>query len=169
MRTLIFFRHGKSDWGADYGADQDRPLAKRGRRAARTMGRFLRLANLMPDSAVTSSAVRAHTTLDLAREAGLWDCAVRVTSALYEASPPRVLDEIRGEDNHSKILILVGHEPTWSETVGLLVGGGLLRFPTGAMARVDLDVERWEKSEFGTGRLIWLVPPKLFTKGDFDF
>ena len=39
MKTLLFFRHGKSNWDADYDVDHNRPLAKRGRKAARAMGR----------------------------------------------------------------------------------------------------------------------------------
>ena len=169
MKTLIFFRHGKSDSDADQGVDHERPLARRGREAARTMGRFLGLANLAPDSAVTSSAVRAQTTLELAREAGQWRCPVRVTRALYEATPAAVLREVREERDASSVLLLVGHQPTWSETVSLLAGGGSVRFPTAAMARVDLDVDSWKSAEFGTGELVWLVPPKLFGGGEFDF
>ena len=41
MKRLLVFRHGKSDWDADYGVDFERPLALRGQKAARTMGRFL--------------------------------------------------------------------------------------------------------------------------------
>ena len=38
MRSVIMFRHGKSDWDVDYGPDHDRPLAKRGIKAAKKMG-----------------------------------------------------------------------------------------------------------------------------------
>ena len=44
MKTLILLRHGKSDWKDDELVDHERPLAKRGRKAARAVGRFLRLA-----------------------------------------------------------------------------------------------------------------------------
>ena len=70
MKTLILFRHGKSDWDSEEPSDHDRPLAKRGRKAAKAMGKFLALAGQVPDSAVTSSAVRARSTLEIAMEAG---------------------------------------------------------------------------------------------------
>ena len=42
-------RHAKSDWQADYGEDDlIRPLAPRGRRAARTVGRFLAAGGQAP-------------------------------------------------------------------------------------------------------------------------
>ncbi len=161
MKRLIFIRHGKSDWGASYSGDHNRPLAKRGRRDARRMGKFLAQAGMAPDSIVTSSAVRAHSTVQLAQEAGAWDCPLRVAESLYGASPRTVIEELRREKDSTEILLVAGHEPTWSQTIGLLVGTGRLRFPTAAMARVDFEGNRWSKVDFGQGQLIWLVPPKL--------
>lgn len=173
MRRLIFFRHAKSDWDAGHAVDRERKLNSRGVEAARLMGRFLARTAQVPDSVVTSSALRARQTLDLAVEAGGWQSAVRVTDALYEADPAAVLTETRAEPDSTHTLLLVGHEPTWSEMVCLLAQVGKLRFPTAAMARVDLHIERWREAAFGRGELIWLVPPKLFAgfpeKGGFDF
>ena len=33
MLNIIIFRHGKSDWGANYDMDHNRPLSKRGYKA----------------------------------------------------------------------------------------------------------------------------------------
>ena len=74
MKTLILFRHGKSDWNTDYAADHDRPLAKRGRNAAATMGAMLARIEQVSDRVLTSSAVRARETVELAAEAGGWKC-----------------------------------------------------------------------------------------------
>ena len=56
MPSLLVLRHGKSDWDADYGVDADRPLAERGRRAARTIGRHLAEVGPEPTLALTSPA-----------------------------------------------------------------------------------------------------------------
>lgn len=160
MKTLLFLRHGKSDWDADFSIDHERPLAKRGRKAAETMGRFIATSGAVPDCIVTSTAVRARTTVEIAKEAGGWDAETRETKALYMASPADLLVQIRAEDDDADVLLLVGHEPTWSSAVSRLIGGGAVRFPTAALARVDLDVRRWQDVEFGRGELIWLVPPK---------
>jgi phosphohistidine phosphatase SixA len=42
------------------------------------------------------------------------------------------------------VLLVVGHQPTSSQVAELLIGGGSLRLPTGALARVDLDVDQWD-------------------------
>ena len=75
MKTLIFFRHGKSDWNAGVGEDYLRPVNKRGKKDARRMGRFLAEIGGVPDRIISSTAIRARTTMEIAREAGEqpWD------------------------------------------------------------------------------------------------
>ena len=71
------------------------------------------------------------------------------------------LDAIRAESDDVKRLMVVGHEPTSSETVTLLVGGGRHRLPTAAVAGIDVDVARWTDVEPACGRLSYLIPPRL--------
>lgn len=157
----MLFRHGKSDWSSDTGNDRDRQLAKRGRRSARVIGEMLTRTGMVPDVAVTSPAVRATTTLELAMKAGGWDCPVQVSEALYGEGPTAVFEEIARQSDEVERVLLVGHEPTWSEMVGLLVGGGHHRFPTGAVAAIDLEVDRWADVRPGCGLLMFLVVPRL--------
>jgi phosphohistidine phosphatase len=72
-----------------------------------------------------------------------------------------LLAEVRAERNRTQLLLVVGHEPTCSEAVALLIGGGHIRLPTAAVARVDLETERWEEVGPGTGVLAWSVVPRL--------
>jgi phosphohistidine phosphatase len=162
MPGLILFRHGKSDWDADYpGGDAARPLAHRGRKAAKRMGKFLARAGQAPDAVITSPAVRAETTLRLAMEGGGWSCRVRAAAALYGGGVPGLLAEVRDEPATTHVLLAVGHEPTWSEAVCAFIGGGEVDLPTAAMARIDFDVDRWREVGPGTGVLAWIVVPRL--------
>lgn len=161
MKSLLLLRHAKSDWDAPSTADHDRPLAPRGRQAAKRMGTFLARVGPLPDRALTSSALRARRTLALAARAGDWSCPVEESGALYMATPEAALAEVARQDDRVRVLLVVGHEPTWSEFAGLLVGGGEMRLPTAACARIDFDVESWRSVGFGAGTLVWLVTPKL--------
>jgi phosphohistidine phosphatase len=160
-KQLILFRHGKSDWDASYGRDHNRPVSERGVKAAQAMGRQLAAANKVPDLAITSSAVRARTTLELAIAAGNWTCPIQVSDDLYEAAIEQVLEVIHQTSNQHTVLMLVGHEPTWSETVSYLTGGGTVRMPTAAMVCLEFEVVTWQQVEYGRGTLLWLLPPKL--------
>jgi phosphohistidine phosphatase len=161
MRSLILFRHAKSDWNADYGGDdQMRPLSHRGRAASRTMGRFLANARQLPDTAMASPAVRAERTLALAMRAGGWDCPVRVKSELYEDASA-FLRVVRIEPISTRTLLMVGHEPTLSEVTRLLTGGVEVQIPTAAMVRLDLEIEHWCDLSGVKARISWLVTPRL--------
>jgi phosphohistidine phosphatase len=161
MPALILFRHGKSDWDADYGDDRVRPLAQRGRKAAKRMGRFLAQAGQVPDAAITSPAVRAADTLRRAMKAGGWDCPVRTAEGLYHGGVEGLLDEIRKEPKETQVLLAVGHEPTWSEAVTAFIGGGRVQLPTAGIARIEFEIERWGEVKPGAGVLAWVVVPRL--------
>lgn len=161
MKNIIFFRHGKSDWNTDFEHDLERPLKKRGEKAACLMGKFLSRVGLAPDLILTSPAVRARTTAFLAAETGGWQAPVQESDALYGGGPDQLLAAIRATDTQVNTLLVVGHEPTWSETMGRLIGQAQLRFPTAAMACVEVDVNSWQDVTFSRGTLMWLVPPKL--------
>jgi phosphohistidine phosphatase len=161
-RTLIVFRHAKSDWSEDYeGSDIDRPLAKRGRKAAKRAGRFLSDIAAVPDAVICSPALRTRSTLELASEAREWESSVRYAGALYNGGVPGLIAEVRQEPNATRLLMVIGHEPTCSETVSHLIGGGRVRMPTCALARIELLVDHWEQVGPGTGLLSWLVVPRL--------
>lgn len=164
MLSLILFRHGKSDWDVPYGTDHDRPLASRGRAAADCMGQALSRAGQTPELAVSSTAVRARDTLQIAARAGDWQCPLRFERALYESSPRAVLSWLRDLEEDPESLLLTGHEPTWSALAGNLVGEARIRVPTAAMLKIDFEVDRWNQVDFGLGQLRWLIPPKLICK-----
>jgi phosphohistidine phosphatase len=128
------------------------------------MGQYLAAMQQTPDGIVSSSALRALDTVRRAAEAGKWTCPVETTDKLYGASTDQALDVVRELENSRSSVLLAGHEPTWSQLAGDLVGGADVRFPTAALARIDLAVDKWKHAEFGKGTLIWLVIPKLLSR-----
>lgn len=162
MLTLILFRHAKSDWDAEFNLDHARPLNSRGLKTARQMGRFLTKTGHHPNLAIASSARRATETLRLAAEQGTWDCPLRFEDRLYESTPETTVQFLHELDCDARMLVLVGHEPTWSALAGRLVGASChIRIPTGAMARIDFTHDNWADIRYGSGELRWLVPPKV--------
>ena len=84
-RRLILLRHAKSDWPE--GPDLDRPLAKRGRRDAPRIGRWLHEHGYRPDVVICSAARRTQQTWELiAPELG-GSPSVRFEPRAYAASP----------------------------------------------------------------------------------
>lgn len=156
MKTLLVMRHAKSDWDADYGADHDRPLNGRGRRSAEHMGRELADRGLIPEHVMTSSAVRARTTAELAMAAGDWGSTLVVLDELYDSGVAGVLSVIRSAPDVSPLMI-VGHQPTWSMLVRDITGMDAA-MKTASVAVIQCDVEEW--SALDTGALIEEIAPR---------
>ncbi|KKI98096.1 SixA phosphatase family protein [Prochlorothrix hollandica] len=161
-KQLILFRHGKSDWGTEGLPDHDRPLAKRGIKAAQHMGKLVATADQIPDLVRSSTALRARTTAELAMTAGSWPCPLELNPALYDTTPLATLDFLRMTPDSINRLILVGHEPTWSTLASLLMGGGQVQMPTGAMISLELGLDSWATIAPDRGCLHWLLIPRLF-------
>jgi phosphohistidine phosphatase len=163
MKILLLLRHGKSDWTADL-ADHDRPLAPRGRDAAGRIGRFLADLGQVPERVVSSTAVRARDTAKRAAKVGEWVPEIETTDEFYGIDPDRLLAWIHGVEEPAGSLLLVGHQPTWSMFAEGLIGGGNLRFPTAALARINLHVERWADVYPGCGELVWYQIPRVLKR-----
>jgi phosphohistidine phosphatase len=161
MKRLFVMRHAKSDWDASFDSDHERPLNERGESSARALGLFLAHLGQMPDRILTSTAVRARTTVEIAAQTGAWPSAIVATGELYESSALSMLDLLHRQDNGCDSLLLAGHEPTSSDFVGRLAGEAKVKMVTASLARLDLAVQRWSEVEWGHGTLAWLVTPKL--------
>lgn len=160
MRALLLMRHAKSDWAAAFQSDHDRPLNARGRRSAALMGRFLSSLDLAPGRVITSTALRARTTVEIASEAGGWSCPIESTLAFYDSSPETVLGVVRQTTEATETLLIAGHEPVWSELVSDLIGGGRVRMVTASVAALGFEVGSWAEVAPGRGTLLWLVGPR---------
>ncbi len=168
MKTILLLRHAKSDWDAAGTADHERPLNGRGRKAAALIGRLLARIEEVPDRVLTSSALRARETVRLAAEAGAWRSAVEVVPEFYGGPPGTIVARVQRADDRDATLLLAGHEPNWSALASALAGGGTLRFPTAALARIDLAIESWRAVGPGRGRLVWFVNPRLLIAAGLD-
>ena len=86
---------------------------------------------------------------------------MREIPSFYGGDAGSVLAAVRAAPDDAGVLLLVGHEPAWSEATALLIGGGRIRMPTGAVAKVAVDVTRWRAVAPGSGVLGWMVVPRL--------
>jgi phosphohistidine phosphatase len=166
-RRLVLLRHAKSDW-PDV-ADHERPLAKRGRRDAPAVGRWLGESGYLPDAVVCSTALRARETWALAGEAlaAAASCAppaVRFEPRIYEATVLGLLMLVREFSPQWQTVLVVGHNPGMAElTIGLAGAEPEppLAFPTAFAAVLGLPGD-WADTAQGEGRLLaFTVPAEL--------
>ena len=156
---LLLMRHAKSSWNDPSLDDHDRPLNARGRRDCPIVANALHARGFAPDLIWASSAVRTRETAErMMRALPGAQTVVRVPE-FYHASAGRVLDSLAQSDEPEGKLMLLGHNPGWSQLVELL-GGGVHRMPTAAVAvfaRKDADEPWWSASAW---RLVDMMTPK---------
>jgi phosphohistidine phosphatase len=165
VRRLHLLRHAKSSWDDDALRDRDRPLAPRGRRATKRIASWSRKHDVRPQLVISSSAVRARETLRGVLP-GLGEPEVWIEVALYAASAETLLERVHALPDEAEEAMLVGHNPGLADLLLLLAAPGDLReraeskVPTGALATLEADIDRWADLEPGRARLVSFVVPR---------
>jgi phosphohistidine phosphatase len=159
---LILMRHAKSSWAEPNQRDLDRPLNKRGRRAAALMGGWLKDKGHRADQALVSSARRAQETW-----AGVVAAAGAAPTAyapeLYHATPEAMLAVLR--QGTGTTLLMLGHQPGIGPFARRLLAEppdnpDFEKYPTAAVAVIDFDAAGWADVGWGRGRLVDFVVPR---------
>lgn len=166
MRTVYLLRHAKSSHDDPALPDRERPLAKRGRRDAPAMGRYLADAGTVPDLLLCSPARRTRQTLDLLQDAGASAGEVREEELLYDATAEGLLARLQTLPDAVTSVMLVGHNPSLQRLgVTLAASGKRLerftrKYPTATLATLRASVDRWTDLAPGTAELTGFVRPK---------
>jgi phosphohistidine phosphatase len=167
MKTLTLLRHAKSTWDDPVARDFDRPLNRRGRLAARTVGKEMRAQGLLSDRIIASPAVRVRETLEEVATGYGQPLQPAFEQRVYLASPETLLDIVREADENARNLLIVGHNPGLEGLALMLTSGeGELRqavaekYPTATLAEISLPVERWSDVAKGIGSLIRFIRPR---------
>jgi phosphohistidine phosphatase len=153
MKRLYVLRHAKSSWDDPDLADHDRPLSGRGRRAADAIGRHLRAEGIEPELVLCSSSTRTRETL-----ARIGLRTAEVERELYGASANELIARLRELPPSIESVLVIGHNPGMHELALALSGEPGDKYPTGALATIDVD--DWSTIVPGSGRLIDFVRPR---------
>jgi phosphohistidine phosphatase len=169
MKTLGLFRHAKSDWHDRRLRDFDRPLNDRGRKGAALMGKHIISHGIRWQRIISSPAVRAAETIELAGEAAERTFPINWDRRIYLASSATLLDLLREADDAADSILMIGHNPGLEDVIFDLVpddGSSPLRdlveekFPTATYAVLEMDIDRWADIKDGTARLVHMMRPR---------
>ena len=165
MKTLYLLRHAKSSWDDPGLADHDRPLAPRGRKAAKLIAKHLRSSEIAPALVLCSPARRTRETLEAIAPALGDDGAVEFEHDIYGASAGELLDRLREIPDTIESAMLIGHNPSIQTLALTLAGGGGdletlgLKDPTGALATLTFEGS-WADLDPGAAELAGFVRPR---------
>jgi phosphohistidine phosphatase len=169
MRHLLLLRHAKAVLGDHGMADIERPLAERGEKAAKRMGRWLADHDLAPDLVLCSPALRTRQTWEIASRE-LPATETRYLDELYDfGDGSALLKAIRRHGAKTQRLLLVTHNPATQNLALSLAGSGekalinemAEKYPTAGLAVFTLPGEGWSRTAEGQGRLDHFIRPRL--------
>ena len=164
-KRLYLLRHAKSSWKDPALADHDRPLAGRGRRAAAALADHMVKHQIAPELVLCSTALRTRETYQQLEEA-LTRTPVHYERRLYAASADDLLELLRTLPDQVSAALLIAHNPGIEELALQLARPSPERdnleakFPTAALATLELTSSRWSELEPGCASLIAYVQPR---------
>jgi phosphohistidine phosphatase len=154
--SLYFLRHGqagnRTEW---HGDDSKRPLTVDGTHRMGREAAALKRLKLSLDLVISSPLVRAYQTAEIVARALGAPTKLITDERVGLGFGPEQLAAIVAEHRKAKRVMLVGHEPDFSETISQVTGGGRLMMKKGALAYVEI-----EDPASLEGVLVWLIPPK---------
>lgn len=161
MKRLTLMRHAKSSWENESLDDFDRPLNSRGERTAPLMGQRLLALGDLPELIVTSPAARAIGTARLvAGVIGYPEERILEAHGLYHASPETIIEILRSLETAARHVMLVGHNPGFTELANTLGDIRIDNIPTAGMLCVEMPGEVWSDIEPDQAEAVYFDYPK---------
>jgi phosphohistidine phosphatase len=160
MIELYILRHGiAADAGTPGISDDERPLTEKGEKRMQQIARGLRALDFNLDRIVTSPLIRARATAEIvARELGMLN-RLEVGNVLQTGSSAQSIKRWL-RDRSEERLMIVGHNPTVSDLVSLLVLGSehplLCDLKKGGMAALTRASSAAELY-----KIAWIAPPRI--------
>ncbi len=152
---LYLLRHAHAgnpdEWTGD---DAERPLSPKGRRQAERLGRFLAERGFTTDVILTSPKARAVQTAELV--AGAIRARLESDDRLAGPLDLDLLTTLVANAGGNRVMV-VGHDPDFSDVCAFLSGAPYVPLKKGALARIDSALP----FRAAAGVLRWLVPPDL--------
>jgi phosphohistidine phosphatase len=169
VKIILLLRHAKSAWGHPGLDDHDRPLNKRGERSAEAMAEHIVHNAPRPDLILCSTAVRTRQTLaPLVHRLASPAPPIALEKGLYLASERELLVRLRAVPEEVGTVLLIGHNEGIGELANALTEEGdptalahlQEKFPTGALATLQLDDAPWRDLAPGAAELLSFVRPR---------
>jgi len=161
MKILLIVRHAKSSWKDPHLVDHQRPLNKRGKKAAPEMGRRLKKRGVRPDMIVSSDARRAvDTAAAIAEAIGVSPKAIRQTPELYHGASDRIIEVVRQLKDKWKRVMLVGHNPGLTEMANRFTPDPIANIPTAGVVELMFNTRSWRNIDRDNLEFSWFDFPK---------
>lgn len=161
MNRLYLMRHGIAvPHGTEGIEDDERPLTSKGERRVRQVAQGLRRLKLKLDRIVTSPLPRAHRTAEIVAETLEIEFLLEQHDVLRAGTSAEAIRDWLPSRPEPR-LMLVGHDPSFSDLVGLLLTGQS-NSPICELRKGGIAAFRDHPD--GRRRLDWMARPRLIRR-----
>lgn len=161
MKQLYIARHGKSSWDISSISDHERPLIEKGIKRTRLIADYLLKNNDKPDLIISSFAVRAYETASLIAETLSYPKEnIRIENNLYHSDIDILFDHLYSLPNSVNSVMMVGHNPTFTEFANYFLKDKMDWLPTSAIVCITFKTDKWENIHRAKKNLRFVVSPK---------
>lgn len=159
-RELLLMRHAKSSWENPLWSDIDRPLNKRGRRVALSMGHHLSKLEIEPAVVISSPALRAWQTALLLSSVLDKAVDIHIEDSLFESSAGKWQKAVQSLPDEAERILMIGHNPEMHLFISGISDFIIPKFPTAAIAIFEVHASSWQTCERADFKLKELIIPK---------
>tara|TARA_B100001029_G_C14985333_1_gene408611 strand:+ start:427 stop:924 length:498 start_codon:yes stop_codon:yes gene_type:complete len=144
MKQLIIIRHCKSSWLDSSLSDYERPLNKRGRNDGYKMSNELSKKIKHVDLLISSSSIRTKLTSNIFIDK-ININEIQYRDDFYHSSSENIISILEKINNSFKSVIIIGHNPGFTDLVNKLTNINLFNLPTTGIVIVDLNIKNWDQ------------------------
>ena len=172
----MLLRHASAEIkGFNQEEDHEKPLDEQGKTDCKNLSDWLKKSYLDFDLVITSDATRALQTSSLVFEP--LNVLIKRNPSFYLCNYEEILKTVKDLANDIRNVVIVGHEPSMSETMRELVGTvrpDLSNFLTSpylpcTMSFIYFNKENWEELKKGDGLLEAYISPKIINEKSISF
>ena len=166
MKNLFLLRHCEANNFEEKKSDHEKQLNENGRKCAILLKNWFEKNNIALDHILTSSANRTLTTANIIFSN--YENKIYQKKELYLCDYKEILKVVKLLDNNFSSVVIVGHEPSISESLKFLtshcrpdleyVTESL--YPTGGLSVINFNVTNWNKIDEKTGILDAFITPQ---------
>ena len=165
MKNLFLLRHCEAYHFEENKSDHEKQLNENGRKCARLLKNWFEKNDIILDYILTSSANRTLTTTNIIFSN--YENKIYQKKELYLCDYKEILKELKILDNNLNSVIIVGHEPSISESLKFLISYcrpdleyvTKSLYPTGGLSVINFNITNWKKIEEKTGILDAFITP----------
>ena len=142
MKELFLIRHAKAESQITVN-DMNRNLSETGKKEASLIGEFLKI-NFFSPQIISSPAKRAmETAVIISEKINLPKESISYDNILYNIDPESLIKYISQISDKLNSVAIIGHNPTFEETLSIFLNHSCISMPTGAIALLSSGSNSW--------------------------